>query len=182
MESAWVEMEIEINDKDLNLHKKKGHICWYYAWIGSFQGSIKFFKLWEILQMLFLSFSQYHTQSSSSALQANKHCCDRCLPKDKSGFQTTGWHILANSRWDFFTSALMGNIKSIEALHMMCGFVWCYWEGCWAYLNTDLLEHVLQWKNSAGAPVKARESVKSSKNINCTVLNYCVTLVSWTHP
>lgn len=132
MESAWAEMGIEINDWDLNLHKKKGHICWYYAWTGSFQESIKLLnplKLWEILQMLFLSFSQYHTQSSSSALQANKHFCNRCLCKDKSGFQTTGWHILANSRWVFFTSTLMGNIKSFEALHMMCDLVWCYLGG-----------------------------------------------------
>lgn len=129
MESAWAEMGIEINDRDLNPHKRKGHICWYYAWIGSFQESIKLFKLWEILQMLFLSLSQYHTQSSISALQANKHCCNRCLLKDKFGFQTTGWHIQANSRWVFFTSTLLRNIKSIEGLHMMCSLIWCYLGG-----------------------------------------------------
>lgn len=152
--TAWAEMGIDINVRDLNPHKRKGHICWYYAWAGSFQESIKLFKLWEILQMLFLSFSQYHTRSSSSALQANKHCCNRCLLKDKPGFQTIGWHTLANSRWGFFTSTLLRNIKSIEALYMMYD-VSSYdvtWEGCWACLNTDLSEHVPQWKNSAGAP------------------------------
>lgn len=147
-----------------------------------FKNPLNYSNCEEILQMLFLSFSQYHTQSSSSALQANKHCCNRCLLKDKSGFQTTGWHILANSRWVFFHfnvaekyEVYWGSAYDVWPCMMLpgrvAGHVWALTFQSMS-CNGKTLQVLL---------VKARESSKSSKRFNCNTLSYCVTLLAWAH-
>ena len=132
--------------------------------------------------MLFLSFYQSQTQWSASALQSNKHCFNRCPLKEKCGFQNTGWHILANSRWAFFLPCIV-----VEKHHMYWGSaydVWpctVTWKGYLIHLNTDLSEHVLLWKNCRCSWLKPANLQNLQKRINYNVFSYCVILLTWTH-